>query len=188
MRLLICDFSKISNSGKNIRDAGVLGWGWPIFPNLEKPKEHGAKAVNSLKEWLPIWTARLRTWKRARNFIIHTDVFIACSSKLQHGQARFSLSLRPSNAKKWAIFLPSGLEQHTLNLACCERRTKKTWESMLPCSAAWQASWLNTISPLKFPLCDRSLHFHLLKCDRIGSILFSFPVWCNLIFQPKIGL
>ena len=76
MRPLICGFSKISNSGKNIRDAGVLGWGWPIFPNLEKPKEHAAKAVNSLKEWLPILTARLRTWKRARNFIIHTDVFL----------------------------------------------------------------------------------------------------------------
>ena len=52
MRPLICDSSKIPKPGKNIRDAGVLGWGWPIFPNIEKPKEPAAKAVNSWKEWL----------------------------------------------------------------------------------------------------------------------------------------
>ena len=45
-------------------------------------------------------------------------------------------------------------------------------------------SWLNKISPLKFPLCDWRLQFHSLKCDRISSILFLFPVWCSLIFQP----
>ena len=93
MRTHICDFSKIPKSGKNIKDTGVLGWGWPIFPNIEKPKEPAAKAVNSWKEWLPILTAKSRKWKRARSFIIHTNVFIACGSKLQHGQARFSLSL-----------------------------------------------------------------------------------------------
>ena len=31
MRPLICDCSKIPKSEKNIRDAAVLGWGWPIF-------------------------------------------------------------------------------------------------------------------------------------------------------------
>ena len=30
---------------------------------------------------------------RSAKFIIHADVFIACGSKLQHGLARFSLSL-----------------------------------------------------------------------------------------------
>ena len=38
------------------------------------------------------------------------------------------------------------------------------------------SAWLNTISPLKFPLCDWRLHFHLLKCDRKSSNFFSFPV------------
>ena len=134
MRTHICDFSKIPKSGKNIKDTGVLGWGWPIFPNIEKPKEPAAKAVNSWKEWLPILTAKSRTWKRARSFIIHTNVFIACGSKLQHGQARFSLSLlRPLNDEKWAVFLPSGPGKHIPNLACCGRRTKKTWELLLPC-------------------------------------------------------
>ena len=70
------------------------------------------------------------------------------------------------------------------NLACCERWTKKTWESLLPFSAAWQVSWLKTISSLKFPLCYWRLHFHLLKYNRISSMIFSFPVWCNLFFQP----
>ena len=51
-------------------------------------------------------------------------------------------------------------------------------------------SWLNKISPLKFPLCDWRLHFHSLKCDRISSILFfisglmqfDFPA---RFFKPK---
>ena len=67
MRPLISVFSKIPKSGKNIRDTGVLGWGWPIFPNVEKPKEPAAKAVNSRKEWLSILTAKSRTWERARS-------------------------------------------------------------------------------------------------------------------------
>ena len=133
--------------------------GLTYFPNIEKLKEPAAKAVNSWKEWLPTLTEKSRTWKRARSFIIH-DVFIACGSKLQHGQARFSLSLlRPLNDEKWAVFLPSGPGQHIPNLACCGRRTKKTWELLLPCSAVWQVSWLNTISMLKFPPCDWHLHF-----------------------------
>ena len=164
----------------------MLEWGWPIFPNLGKPKEPAAKAVNSWKEWLPISTARSGTWKRARHFIIYTEVFIACSSKRQHGQAGFSLCLlRPSNAKKWEVFLPSGPGQYTTNLACCECWTKQTWELLLTCLAAWQVSLLNTISPLKFPLSDWRLHFHLLKCDLFfSSSLFSILVWCNLIFRP----
>ena len=173
MRPLICDCSKIQKSGKNIKDAGVLGWGRPIFPNIEKPEEPAAKAVNSWKEWLLVLTAKSRTWKRARSFIIHTDALIACGSKLQHRQARFSLSLlRPLNAEKWAVFLPSGPGQHIPNLACCGRRTKKTWEWRLPCSAAWQVSWLNTISLLKFPLCDWHLHF---TC-------WNATVWAQFIF------
>ena len=144
MRPLICVFSKIPKSGKNIKDTGVLGWGWPIFPNVEKPKEPAAKAVNSRKEWLSILTAKSRTWERAQSFIIYTDVFIACGSKLQHGLARFSLSLqRPFNAERWEVFLHSGPGQNTPNLACCGRRTKETLESLLACSAAWQVSWLN---------------------------------------------
>ena len=134
--------------------------GLTYFPNIEKLKEPAAKAVNSWKEWLPTLTEKSRTWKRARSFIIHNDVFIACGSKLQHGQARFSLSLlQQLNAENWAVFLPSGPGQHIHNLACCGRRTKKTWELLLLCSAAWQVSWLNTISLLKFPLCDWHLHF-----------------------------
>ena len=65
---------------------------------------------------------------------------------------------------------------NTPNSACCERRTKKNWESLLHCSAAWQVSWLNTISPLKFPQCDWRLHFH--------AQFISFPVWYKLILQP----
>ena len=190
MRPLICDCSKIPKPGKNIRDAGVLGWGWPILPNIEKPKEPAAKAVNSLKEWLSILTAKSRTWKRARSFIIHTNVFIACGSKLQHGQARFSLSLlRPLNAEKWAVFLPSGPGQNTPNLACCGRRTKETLESLLPCSAAWQVSWLNTISLLKFFLCDGHLHFTCWNTTARAQFIFisglkqfDFPAD---FFEPK---
>ena len=154
----------------------MLGRAGPIFPNLEKPNEPAAKAVNSWKEWLPISTARSRTWKRARHFIIYTVVFIAYSSKRQHVEARFSLCLlRPSNAKKWEVFLPSGTGQYTPNLAFCERRTKQIWELLLPCLAAWQVSLLNTISPLKFPLCDWRLHFHLLKCDLfLAQVYFQF--------------
>ena len=110
---------------------------------------------------------------KSAKFIIHTDVFIACGSKLQHGLARFSLSLqRPFNAERWEVFLPSGPGQNTPNLACCGRRTKETLESLLPCSAAWQVSWLNTISLLKFPLCDWHLHF---TC-------WNATVWAQLIF------
>ena len=110
---------------------------------------------------------------KSAKFIIHTDVFIACGSKLQHGLARFSLSLqRPFNAERWAVFLPSGPGQNTPNLACCGRRTKETLESLLPCSAAWQVSWLNTISLLKFPLCDSHLHF---TC-------WNATVWAQFIF------
>ena len=102
MRTHICDFSKIPKSGKNIKDTGVLGWGWPIFPNLEKLKEPAAKAVNSRKEWLNI-DGKVTNVGKSAKFIIHTDVFIACSSKLHHGLARFSLSLqRPFNAERWA--------------------------------------------------------------------------------------
>ena len=110
---------------------------------------------------------------RSAKFIIHTDVFIACGSKLQHGLARFSLSLlRPFNAERWAVFLPPGPGQNTPNLACCGRRTKETLESLLPCSAAWQVSWLNTISLLKFLLCDWHLHF---TC-------WNATVWAQFIF------
>ena len=117
--------------------------------------------------------------------------FFASSSKLQHGQARFSLSFRPSNAKKWALFLPSGLEQHTLNLACCERRTKKTRESMLPCSAAWQASWLNNFtaqisfvrSKLAFSLAEmRPYRLNLIFIS--GLMQFNFPAENWSIMRP----
>ena len=105
-----------------------------------------------------------------------TNVFIACGSQLQHGQARFSLSLlRPLNDEKWAVFLPSGPGQHIPNLACCGRRTKKTWELLLLCSAEWQVSWLNTISMLKFPPCD----WHLQKW------LFSLPLLKNIVLWLK---
>ena len=176
-------FQKFSNRKKNIRDAGVLGWGWSIFPNLKK-KNKGARrqSCQQLKRKTPNIDGKVtNVKKRARNFIIHTDVCIASSSKLQHGQARFSLSvLLPSNVKRWAVFLPSGPGQHTLHLAFCERRTKKIWESLLPCSAAWQVSWLNLISLLKFPLCDWRLHFHSLKCDPISFFCFFFVLFCFL--------
>ena len=83
-----------------------------------------------------------------------------------------SYSLRPLNAEKWAVFLPLGPGQNTPNLACCGRRTKETLWSLLPCSAVWQVSWLNTISLLKFPLCDGHLHF---TC-------WNTTVWAQFIF------
>ena len=159
MRPLICDCSKIPKPGKNIRDAGVLGWGWPIFPNIEKPKEPAAKAVNSWKEWL-------KSHERGKEREVSSFTLTFSSHAVR------SYSLRPLNAEKWAVFLPSGPGQNTSNLACCGRRTKETLESLLPCSAVWQVSWLNTISLLKFPLCDGHLHF---TC-------WNTTVWAQFIF------
>ena len=129
-------FFKLSKSGKNIGDADVLGWAvqcLQISKNQRSPPPKLTTIENNCSQFRRQSHAREKEWIS----IIHKDVFIACSSKLQHGQARFSLSLiRSSSAKKWAVFLPSGPEQHTPNLACCERRTKKTWQLLLPSSAA----------------------------------------------------
>ena len=151
----------------------MFGWGWPIFPNLEKPKEPAAKAVNSRKEWLSILTAKSRTWEGARSssFTLTFSSRAVRSYSMDQRDFPFPL-LRPFNAERWAVFLPPGPGQNTPNLACCGRRTKETLESLLPCSAAWQVSWLNTISLLKFPLCDWHLHF---TC-------WNATVWAQFIF------
>ena len=173
-------FQKFSNRKKKTSETPVcLGGADQFFQISKKNKGARRQSCQQLKRKTPNIDGKVtNVKKRARNFIIHTDVCIASSSKLQHGQARFSLSLLlPSNAKKWAVFLPSGPGQHTPHLAFCERRTKKIWESLLPCSAAWQVSWLNLISLLKFPLCDWRLHFHSLKCDPISFFCF-FVLFC----------
>ena len=112
---------------------------------------------------------------KSAKFIIHTDVFIACGSKLQHGLARFSLSLqRPFNAERWAVFLPSRPGQNTPNLACCGRRTKETLESLLPWTQYHCSNLLYVIDTC----------ISLIEMQQYELNLFSFPVWSNLIFQP----
>ena len=118
-------------------------------------------------------------------FIIHTDVFIACGSKLQHGLARFSLSLqRPFNAERWAVFLPSGPGQNTPNLACCGRRTKETLESgcYLVRPHGKCRNW--TQFHCSNLLCVIDTCISLVEMQPYELNLFSFPVWSNLIFQP----
>ena len=132
---------------------------------------------------------------KSAKFIIHTDVFIACGSKLQHGLTRFSLSLqRPFNAERWAVFLPSGPGQNTPNLACCGRPTKETLESgcYLVRPHGKCRDWTQyhcSISSVWLTLA-----FHLLKCNRMSSIYFHFrseAIWFSNRFfwaKRKIGL
>ena len=135
--------------------------GLTYFSKYRKTEGARRQSCQQLKVMTPNIDGKVTNVEKSAKFHHSlTNVFIACGSKLQHGQARFSLSLlRPLNDEKWAVFLPSGPGQHIPNLACCGHRTKKTWELLLPCSAVWQVSWLNTISMLKFPPCDWHLHF-----------------------------
>ena len=122
---------------------------------------------------------------RSAKFIIHSDVFIACGSKLQHGLARFSLSIqRPFNAERWAVFLPSGPGQNTPNLACCGRRTKETLESgcYLVRPHGKRRDW--TQHHCSNFLCVIDTCISLVEMQQYELNLFSFPVWSNLIFQP----
>ena len=165
MRPLICDCSKIPKPGKNIRDAGVLGWGWPIFPNIEKPKEPAAKAVNSWKEWLSILTAKSRTWKRARSFIIHTNVFIACGSKLQLTAIKCREVSSIPSFRTWAKHPQFGLlwAPNKGNL----RVTVTLFGRMA--SVVTEHNITAQISSVWWTLA-----FHLLKYNRMSSIYFHF--------------
>ena len=185
MRPLICDCSKIPKPGKNIRDASVLGWGWPIFPNIEKPKEPAAKAVNSWKEWLSILTAKSRTWKRARSFIIHTNVFIACGSKLQLTAIKCREVSSIPSFRTWAKHPQFGLlwAPNKGNL----RVTVTLFGRMA--SVVTEHNVTAQISSVWWTLA-----FHLLKYNRMSSIYFHFrseAIWFSSRFfwaKRKIGL
>ena len=79
-----------------------LGGADQFFQISKKNKGARRQSCQQLKRKTPNIDGKVtNVKKRARNFIIHTDVCIVSSSKLQHGQARFSLSLLlPSNVKK----------------------------------------------------------------------------------------
>ena len=98
----------------------MLGWAVQFF-QISKNQRSPPPKLSTIEKNYSQFRRQSHEREKERIFIIHNDVFIACSSKLQHGQARFSLSLIRSSNAKWAVFLPSGSEQHTPNLACCER-------------------------------------------------------------------
>ena len=77
MRPLICTFSKFPNWKRTSQDAGVLGWGWPIFPNLGEKKNLLPKLSTVDKIDSHYKQKGHGFKKRAWTFIINTDVLIA---------------------------------------------------------------------------------------------------------------
>ena len=134
IRPLICEFSKISKLWKKKHQRRLCASvGQTNFSKSRKIKGARCQSCQQLKKVTPNIDDKVSKVKRERNFIIYTDVFIASGSKLQHGRARFSLSLlRPSNAKKWEVFLPSGPGQHRHPQFGLMWAPNKE-ESLLPC-------------------------------------------------------
>ena len=173
------NFQKFQNrEKKNIKDACVLRLGRPIFPKSRKIKGARHQSCQQLKRVTPNIDDKVSKVKKRAKFL--------------HLHWRFHCVRFEATAWTGEIF-----PFLTTAIKCQEVRSIsffRTWAtptpSIWPDVSAEQRrvivtlSWLNKISPLKFPLCDWRLHFHSLKCDRISSILLLFPVWCSLIFQP----
>ena len=184
MRPLICDFSKIPKSGKNIKDTGVLGWGWPIFPNVEKPKEPAAKAVNSRKEWLSVLTAK--SWSGKEREVHHphwrfhrvrfeatawtSEIFPFLTTAIKCREVSSIPSFRT-----WAKHHQFGLlwAPNKENL----RVTVTLFGRMA--SVVTEHNFTAQISPVWLTLA-----FHLLKCDRMSSIYFHFRSEANWFSSP----
>ena len=90
MRPLTCNFLKISKSGKNIKDAGVLGWADQFFQISKKQRSPPPKLSTVEKN-----DSQYRRQGHER------------------GKEHEISLLRSSNAEKWAVFLPSGPGQHS---------------------------------------------------------------------------
>ena len=90
MRPLTCNFLKISISGKNIKDAGVLGWADQFFQISKKQRSPPPKLSTVEKN-----DSQYRRQGHER------------------GKEHEISLLRSSNAEKWAVFLPSGPGQHS---------------------------------------------------------------------------
>ena len=179
IRPLICEFSKISKSWKKKHQRRLCASvGQTNFSKSRKIKGARCQSCQQLKKVTPNIDDKVsKVKKRAKFHHLHWrfhcvrfevtawtgEIFPFLTTAIKCQEVRSISSFRT-----WATPAPSIWS----DVSAEQRRVIVT------------LSWLNKISPLKFPLCDWRLHFHSLKCDRISSILFLFPVWCSLIFQP----